>query len=277
MLARALQITGHYLTMTYRSRVALIFSLIMPLVFTVVLGVVLGRGAAGAVPTGGALMDATAGGPVLVVVQPAGNAPPTAAHPTGFSQSSPGMLVTFGLASIMAGAITLLLERQSGTLRRLITAPLTRSAVMGGKLAGVMTAGVIQAAILIVAGAVLFRVNWGQAPLALAVMVLAFAFSVSGLGMAIAGLARTYAQANALSQILTYSTAALGGAWWPIDIVPAWMQKIAQLTPAYWAMQGFQDIIVRGQGLRAVLPSATVLMVMGVVFLAVGLTRFREM
>ena len=276
MLGRALQITGNYLSLTYRSRVALIFSLVMPLVFTVVLGVVLGRGAAGGPPAAAMVMKATAAGPVRVVVEAAGNAPPAAEHPTGFSQSSPGMLVTFGLASIMAGAITLLLERQSGTLRRLITAPLTRWAVMGGKLGGVMTAGVIQAAILIVAGAALFRVDWGQAPLALAVMVLTFAFSVSGLGMAIAGLARTYAQANALSQILTYSTAALGGAWWPIEITPAWMQKLAQITPAYWAMRGFQDIIVRGQGLPAVLPCAAVLTAMGIVFLAVGLTRFRD-
>jgi ABC-2 type transport system permease protein len=276
MFTRALQITGHYLVMTYRSRVALIFSLLMPLVFTIVLGVVLGQGDSTAEPAAPAVMEATAEGPVVVVVTPAGNAPPQPAQPTGFSQSSPGMLVTFGLASIMASAITLLLERQSGTLRRLMTAPLTRSAVMGGKLGGVMTAGVLQAAILIAAGALFFRVNWGQAPLALAVMVLAFAFSVSGLGMLIAGLAKTYAQANALSQILTYSTAALGGAWWPIDVVPEWMQRVAQITPAYWAMKGFQDIIVRGQGMPAILPTAAVLALMGVVFLAIGLSRFKD-
>lgn len=274
MLTRTFQITGHYLTMTYRSRVALIFSLLMPLVFTAVLGVVLGQGNSRGEPTP-IVMEATAAGPVVVVATTAGSAPPQAAHPTGFSQSSPGMLVTFGLASITAGAITLLLERQSGTLRRLMTAPLSRPAVMGGKLGGVMTAGVLQATILIAAGALFFGVDWGQSPVALVVMVLAFAFAVSGLGMAIAGLSRTYAQANALSQILTYSTAALGGAWWPIDIVPVWMQRLAQITPAYWAMQGFQDIIVRGEGLPAILPSAAVLTVMGVIFLTTGLSRFR--
>jgi ABC-2 type transport system permease protein len=275
MFTRSLQITAHYLTMTYRSRVALIFSLLMPLVFTVVLGVVLGQGATrGAVPS--AVMEATADGPVVVVVAPAGNAPPQTARPTGFSQSSPGMLVTFGLASIMAGAITLLLERQSGTLRRLMTAPLTRWAVMGGKLGGVMAAGVLQAAILIAAGALAFRVNWGQAPLALAIMVVAFVFSVSGLGMLIAGVARSYAQANALSQILTYSAAALGGAWWPIDIVPGWMARVAMITPTYWAMRGFQDIIVRELGVAAVLPSAAALVAMGALFLAIGLSRFKD-
>jgi ABC-2 type transport system permease protein len=275
MVRRMLWITRYYLTLTYRTPVALIFSLLMPLVFTVVLGVVLGQDATrGPLPP--AVMEATADGPVVVVATPAGNAPRRLARPIGFSQSSPGMLVTFGLASIMASAITLLLERQSGTLRRLMTAPLTRWAVMGGKLGGVLAAGVLQAVILIVAGALAFRVNWGQAPLALAMMVVAFAFSVSGLGMLIAGVAKSYAQANALSQILTYSTAALGGAWWPIDIVPQWMERVAMITPAYWAMRGFQDIIVREQGVGAILPSAAVLAAMGALFLAVGLSRFKD-
>jgi ABC-2 type transport system permease protein len=275
MARRMLWITGYYLMMAYRTPVVLIFSLLMPLVFTFVLGAVTGPQPAES-SSAAVVMEATAGGPVVVIAAAAGNAPPQTRTADGFSQSSPGMLVTFGLVSIMSAAITLLLERQSGTLRRLLVAPLARWSVMGGKLGGVMAVGVVQAAILILAGALLFRVEWGQAPLALAVMVGAFVFSVSGLGMAIAGIARTYAQANALSQILTYSTAALGGAWWPIDVVPGWMERLAMITPAYWAMRGFQDIIVREQGLAAVMPEAGVLVAMGAVFLAVGLSRFRN-
>jgi ABC-2 type transport system permease protein len=276
MLVRTFHIMSHYLSMTYRSRAALIFSLLMPLVFTLVLGGIMGQGESDPQSTGPVVMAATANGPIVVTTAPAGEAPPQPVHPDGFGQSSPGMLVTFGLASIMAGAISLLLERKSGTLTRLLAAPLPGWAVMGGKLAGVMAAGVIQSAILITAGALLFKVEWGAAPLALFVMVLAFSFATTGLGMLIAGLAKTYAQANALSQILTYSVAAFGGAWWPIDIVPKWMQSAAQATPSYWAMRGFQDIVVRGEGLSAVLPSAGMLAAMGLLFLAIGLWRFRK-
>ena len=95
------------------------------------------------------------------------------------------------------------------------------------------------------------------------------------LGMLIAGLARTYAQANALANILMYSVAAFGGAWWPIEVTPQWMQQAAQITPTYWAMQGFQDIVTRGLGLQAVLPEAAVLTGMGLFFLALGAWRFR--
>ena len=70
----------------------------------------------------------------------------------------------------------------------------------------------------------------GWIAVALVVMIVSFAFSITSLGMLVAGVARTYAQANALANILMYSIAALGGAWWPIEIVPSWMQQLARLT-----------------------------------------------
>lgn len=216
----------------------------------------------------------TTAAPVSVSSQPVTRLDSPSAVPVGFDQSSPGMLVTFGLVMVLNGAIVLIVERQQGTLRRLLVMPVPKTSILTGKLAGVLTAGVIQAAVLILAGALLFDVNWGQAPVALALMVLAFSFSITGLGMLIAGVSRTYAQANALANILMYSVAALGGAWWPIEVTPQWMQQAAKLVPSYWAMQGFQDIVVRGLGMPDVLPEAAVLLAFGLSFLAVGVSRF---
>jgi ABC-2 type transport system permease protein len=217
--------------------------------------------------------------PVNVAVQAAApiEAPAAALQsiPDGFDQSSPGMLVTFGLAFMLSGATVLVSEREEGTLRRLLVLPLRRAGILSGKLGGIWTAGLAQAALLIVAGALVFHVNWGQSPAALAVMVLAFGFSIAGLGMMIAALARTYAQANALTNILLYSVAAIGGAWWPIEVTPAWMQQVARALPSYWAMQGFQDIITRGRGLPAVMPNVLALVGFGIVFLTIGTWRFR--
>ncbi|HEY52446.1 MAG TPA: ABC transporter permease [Caldilineae bacterium] len=195
--------------------------------------------------------------------------------PGGFQQSSPGMLVTFALVFMLNGAIVLIIEREQGTLRRLLVMPMRKSAILTGKLLAVFVAGLAQAAVLILVGQFAFGVNWGQAPGALALLLLAFSFSLTSLGMLIAGIARTYAQANALANILMYSIAALGGAWWPIEITPAWMQRVAQFTPTYWAMQGFNDIVTRGLGVQAILPEAIMLLVFGVVYLSVGVWRFR--
>ncbi len=195
--------------------------------------------------------------------------------PVGFQQSSPGMLVTFALVFMLNGAIVLILEREQGTLRRLLVMPMHKVGILSGKLLAVFVAGLGQAFVLIVAGQYLFGVNWGEAPLALVILVIAFTISITSLGMLIAGVAKTYAQANALASILMYSIAALGGAWWPVEITPQWMQNLAKITPTYWAMQGFHDIITRGLGVFAILPEATILLGFAVIFLSVGVWRFR--
>jgi ABC-2 type transport system permease protein len=213
--------------------------------------------------------------PASVRSQPLTRLANIASIPNGMAQSSPGMLVTFALVFLLNGAGVIILERTQGTLRRLLVMPMSKAVILGGKLLGIFVAGLAQAAILILAGQFLFGVEWGQAPVALALMVLAATFAIASLGMMIAGLARTFAQAAALSNILMYSIAAIGGAWWPIEITPAWMQQLARLTPTFWAMQGYNDIITRGLGLPAVLPETLVLLGFGVIFLAFGVWRFR--
>jgi ABC-2 type transport system permease protein len=195
--------------------------------------------------------------------------------PTGSEQSSPGMMAMFATFGMLGGAAVLIQERQWGTLRRLAVMPIRKGSIIGGKLAGIVVAGIVQMSILIVAGALFFKVAWGQSPPALALMVVSFALAMSGLGMMMAALVRTVAQANALGTVLVLSMSALGGAWWPLEIVPAWLQAVGKLSPIYWAMSGFHDIITRGLGVTAVLPEVGVLVGFTAVFLLIGLWRFK--
>lgn len=195
--------------------------------------------------------------------------------PDGVGQTSPGMTVMFALFLATAAGVTLILEREQGTLRRLIVMPMHKATILIGKLLGIYIAVIIQMAILILAGAFLFGVSWGQSPAALVLMVLSFALTSASLGMLLAAVARTYAQADALRIILVMSLASLGGAWWSIEIVPEWMQVLGHALPTAWAMDGFHDIITRGLGVEAVLPEVGVLMGFAALFLVIGVWRFR--
>ncbi|QYK51501.1 MAG: ABC transporter permease [Anaerolineales bacterium] len=195
--------------------------------------------------------------------------------PIGFSQASPGNMVIFSMFFIVYGASSILLEREQGTLRRLLTMPVSKLAILGGKLLGVFVAGVAQISLLVIVGQLAFNVPWGQSPAALAAMIVAFAFCITSMGMLLAALVRTYAQIDAMSMMLILPLAGLGGAMWPIEIVPDFMQKIATYLPTGWAMRGFQDIIISGFGLAEVLPAVGVLVLFGIVFLALGVWRFR--
>jgi len=199
----------------------------------------------------------------------------TDAIPNGIDQSSPGMMAMFATFGMLGGAAVLIQERQWGTLRRLAVMPIRRSSILGGKLSGIVIVGILQMVILIVAGTVLFKVAWGNSPAALALMVLSFALAMSALGVMMAALVKTVAQANALGTVLVLSMSALGGAWWPLEIVPDWLQTVGKISPIYWAMHGFQDIITRGLGVTAVLPEVGALLGFTAVFLFIGLWRFK--
>jgi ABC-2 type transport system permease protein len=213
--------------------------------------------------------------PVVVEAQAVSRLAEGPAIPGGASQSSPGMLVMYVLFFTFGGGVSLLVERDEGTLRRLLVMPMNRSTFMAGKLLGIFLGALVQMAVMVLAGQFLFGVGWGQEPLALAAMLLAYGFTGTALGLMVAALARTTAQANAASTIAVMALSALGGAWWPIEITPAYMQQFSQALPTGWAMRGFHDIISRGLGLQAITLEAAVLVGFGLLFLLIGVWRFR--
>jgi len=197
------------------------------------------------------------------------------AIPLGATQSSPGMLVMYALFFTFGGGASLLVERDEGTLRRLLVMPLNKSTMITGKLLGIYSGALIQMAIMIVFGQYLFGVNWGQSLPALTLLLLAYGFTSTALGLMVAALVKTAAQANAAGTISIMALASLGGAWWPIEITPDWMQQLSLAFPTGWAMRGFHDIITRGLDLPAIMLEVGVLVSFGLLFLAVGIWRFR--
>jgi len=194
---------------------------------------------------------------------------------SGFNQSSPGQLVTWTLITFLGTSVVFVNERRMGTLHRLVTMPLSRAVLMGGKIAGRLLLGLIQMAVLILSGVLLFGVSWGGSPAALIVLSLCFGLAATSLGLFLATVVKTARQADSLSVILSMSLAALGGAWWPMEITGKTFQKIVQVLPSTWAMRGFNDIILRGQGVSGIALESLVLLGFAVLFFVLSTLRFR--
>ncbi|ABX04532.1 MAG TPA: ABC transporter permease [Herpetosiphon sp.] len=195
--------------------------------------------------------------------------------PRGLNQTSPGLLVMFAFFFTIGGGSSLIQERTIGTLQRLMVMPMRKSTILFGKLLGIYIGCLIQIGILVLAGAFLFNVDWGNSPIAMLVFIPVFALNATSLSIMLAALVQTDAQLNSVSTIVVMALAALGGAWWPIEIVPEWMQQLGHALPSAWAMDGFNDIITRGLGLEAVLFEIGVLMAFTVGFFIIGIWRFR--
>src|SRR5436305_957445 len=68
--------------------------------------------------------------------------------------------------------------------------------------------------------------------------------------------------------------AGIGGALVPSTVLPSWARTVAPVTPSYWAMRGFRNIIVGGSGFGGVTASLGALAVFSVVFSLVAANRF---
>jgi len=164
--------------------------------------------------------------------------------PVGMQQAVPGILVMFTLMmSFTSGGIALFLERKRGTLRRLASAPISRTQLVTGKWLGKLALNGAQITFAMLAGWLLFDVHWGpDLPMLLAVL-LAWAGFCAGLGMLLGSVARSEGQVTGFGVLAANLLAALGGCWWPIEITPAWMQSLQKLLPTGWIMNAMHQLV----------------------------------
>jgi ABC-type Na+ efflux pump permease subunit len=196
--------------------------------------------------------------------------------PEGFEQTIPGTMVMFTMLVLLTGgAIQLVLEREQGLLRRLASTPISRAELVAGKWVGKLLLGLVQIAFAMVAGTVLFGMQWGSAlPMVLVVMFCWAAFNAS-LGLLLGNIANSPAQMAGIGVLTTMVLAALGGCWWPIEVTPAWAQQFARLLPTGWAMGAMHKLISFGDGASAVLPHTAALVVSAAILGAISAKRFR--
>ena len=192
----------------------------------------------------------------------------------GLGQSVPGMGTMFVLMTIFGGMAALIVERQEWTLQRLAMMPVSRSSLLAGKILARFCLGLIQFMVVFIVGAI-FRMNFGKDPLALVLLVIIYTLSVTALCFAIGAGLKNPSQASSLGLLLTLTLAPLGGAWWPMDISPKFMQIIGHISPIAWAMDGFTALTYNGALLADILVPLAVLVGMTVVFFLIAIPRFK--
>lgn len=196
--------------------------------------------------------------------------------PSGFEQSIPGILVMFTLLVLLtSGGTMLVVERTQGLLRRLASAPMTRSEVVTGKWGGRMVLAAIQIVVALTFGTFLFSMDWGP-NLAMVMLVLAaWAAFCASAGLLLGSVARTEGQAAGIGVLLTNLLAALGGCWWPIEITPDWMQFVQKLLPTGWTMDALHKLISFQANAVSALPHVAALLIAASLVAALAIKKFK--
>jgi ABC-2 type transport system permease protein len=195
-------------------------------------------------------------------------------EPDTYQQNVPGYTVLGVFFIVGAMASSILAEKREGTFRRLLAAPLPKPILLAGKILPYYLVNLIQIALMFGVAHLLFGMAFGD-PVALVTISMALAAAATGLGIMIAALGKTDTQVGGLTSLLTLTMSALGGCLMPTYIMPDFLQTLSRFMPHAWAMQGFQDVLVRGYGLAGILPEAGILLGFAAVFFLIGVWRFR--
>jgi ABC-2 type transport system permease protein len=185
-----------------------------------------------------------------------------------------GMAVFFLMYTVTIGGRSILTERDSGTLTRMLSSPTTMTQVLGGKVLGVFLAGLVQVTILIVASSLLFDLHWGT-PAGVAALVIAVVAAATGWGILLAASSKSPGQVAGLGTAMMLIFGMLGGTFISTAAFGDFVNWFSRLTPHSWALDGFTELAL-GRGLDSILVPVLALLAMAVVLFGLSVLVFRR-
>ncbi len=191
------------------------------------------------------------------------------------TNASAGQLITWVFIPLFGISVLFASERQSGTLRRLLTTPSRKATFLLGTISGQVIMALIQMFLLVGFGILVMKLNWGREPLALFVLLISSALAAAAFGTTLGTFIKTPGQASGLSIMFGMVFAMMGGCMYPLDLFPPAIQNAVRVLPTTWAMEGMLDLGLRGGGLMDILPEAGILLGFAAIFFSIGVMRFR--
>jgi len=205
-----------------------------------------------------------------------------------FAFYMPAFATIFAFFLVGTMAESILKEKEAGSFRRLLAAPIYPGTVIAGKMLAFVGIVFLQMVVLFGICTFLFEMPLGNSPLGLLALTLALALAATGLGMLLGSLARTSKQAGSIGMLLAFGLMFASGllaANLSVDLsrgvaevaLPSegFTFYLSQLTPHAHAYNGYLELLLEGAGLADIWPNILILLGFGVIFLLVGLWRFR--
>ncbi len=190
---------------------------------------------------------------------------------------APGIIAMSIMATSLFGTVTINTElRQKGVLRKLATTPLSRAEWLLSNIFYQLVMALISATAILLVGVVVFDLKF-QLNIFLPLFVLLNVFSFSGIGMLITKYVKDAESAYAAANAVMFPMMFLAGTFFPLEMMPDFLQKIALVLPLYYVNEGLRDAMVQ-QNFGSALMSATIIGVFGIIVFILGvlLTSWQE-
>ena len=198
----------------------------------------------------------------------------TGPHYNSYAHSFAGMSVQFILFMGIDAGVVLLLMRQQGFWRRLRAAPLSRGVLLGSRVAGTTLIALVILSIVYLVAAIFFRVRIAGSAAGFVGVAVAFALLAATTGLMVAAVGRSVAATRGLSVFAVLILVMLGGAWVPVFVFPAWLQRVSAFVPTRWAVDGLDAMTWRGLAFEAALQPIAIMLGWAALFAMIAVWRF---
>jgi ABC-type multidrug transport system permease subunit len=189
----------------------------------------------------------------------------------------PGLIgVIMQLITIFLTALSIVGERERGTLDQLLVTPIGTTGLMLGKIAPYAVIGFVD--FLAVLGAMRFVFAVPIAGNVWLLLLLAMGFLVAslGLGLLISSVARTQAQAMLMAFGVMLPSILLSGFFFERDAMPLVMQWIGYAIPLTYFLEILRGIVLRGETFSSLWPSVTAMLALGTALIVIASVRFAK-
>jgi len=189
----------------------------------------------------------------------------------------PGVIgVVLQIATTFATAMSIVRERERGTLEQLLVSPLSRWGLMLGKLTPYLLIGMAMAGVLFGIMRFLFDVPIAGSLTALSVSTLIYLFSLLSLGLLVSTRAQNQIQALQMSMVFIMPSVFFSGFIFPRETMPWFFQAIGSALPTTYFIELSRAIILRGASLGEFWINLVIMTGMGVALFALAALRFRQ-
>lgn len=188
----------------------------------------------------------------------------------------PGFTVMFAFFLISVMARSFIAERDNGTLKRLLLAPIGTASVLIGKTAPFFLTSVTQCLLLFLCGRLLFGMSWGPDPIYLVPVIVCTSLAATSLGLLLATIVHTDQQVSSYGTTLILVLSSVSGCFFPREMFPPLMKRISLFTPHGWALRAFDGVLTQATvDISLVTNCCAMLVLFAAIFFSLGWWRFR--
>jgi ABC-2 type transport system permease protein len=189
----------------------------------------------------------------------------------------PGLIaILLQIVAIVLTAISIVREREKGTLEQLLVTPIDPLGLMLGKLAPYLIVGLFEMAMILFAMRFGFGVPIRGSLVFLFAMALVYLFALLSIGLAISTRAQTQAQAQQMAQMFLLPSIFLSGYIFPQNGLPFVLRWIGRFMPATHMIEIMRGVVLREAGPRELWPNVAALVAISVAMVAMSVRNFKK-